>query len=105
MVCNALKLVAVESVQQTSSYSSGCVIGLGQLVRVRTHIHIHIHMHAHIYTSERLVWAQVICIVKKVPVFVICMYNSEYQKYERNKDVELFLYVMQTEWLYKFNNH
>uniref|UniRef100_A0A0E9QMI9 Uncharacterized protein n=1 Tax=Anguilla anguilla TaxID=7936 RepID=A0A0E9QMI9_ANGAN len=32
------------------------------------------------------------------------MYNSEYQKYERNKDVELFLYVMQTEWLYKFNN-
>ncbi len=33
------------------------------------------------------------------------MYNSEYQKYERNKDVELFLYVMQTEWLYKFNNH
>lgn len=42
---------------------------------------------------------------EKVPVFVICMYNSEYQKYERNKDVELFLYVMQTEWLYKFNNN
>lgn len=49
MVCNALKLV-VKSVQQTASYFSGCVIGLGQLVCVHTYTHTHTHLHAHTHT-------------------------------------------------------
>lgn len=56
MVCNALKLV-VKSVQQTASYSSGCVIGLGQLVCVHTYTHIRTHAfahtHTHIYTHPK----------------------------------------------------
>lgn len=57
MVCNALKLV-VKSVQQTASYSSGCVIGLGQLVCVHTYTHIlthafaHTHIHIYIHTRK-----------------------------------------------------
>lgn len=67
---------------------------------IYTHTHPRTHMHTCTPTPERLSSCpQIICIVKKVPVFVICMYKSEYQKYERNKDVELFPYVMQTEWL------
>ena len=61
-----------------------------------THTHTHAHTHAH---AKTLFPPTDYMHCEKVAVFVICMYKSEYQKYERNKDVELFLYVTHTEWL------